>query len=356
MQVRRQFRNPARGFTLTEMLIVISIVILLAVVTIPIALRYSEGRRTRDASRTIQAVLAGARDRAMGSGFPVGIRLIQEANDRSIVRSMAYIQQRQPENLGQAKVLIDATTNAFRRVVLLSYPNKARFQLLRPGPVAGSYRGDIRFEQASRYYSFSTTDALLNLGNANSPELLLDEGLPAPLPEGYTGTSLDPNAGADYKIPMEAQPTEDINPIRLPDGVVIDLGSMPTAGVLTASNRAADPASVRLTRLPVDSQSGYFDILFSPTGQVMSSASVEQFLALWIREELSTVEEQQVTASIRQKRVKFPVRGTHLLMTVVPRTGSIKSVDPVLQDTDNDGFVDYPACFNNVKTMVNSTN
>lgn len=355
MQIHAVAKSQRGGFTLVELLVAISIVVVLAAVTVPLAMRFGEGRKARDAARTVQAAIAGARDRAMGAGFPVGVRFLQESTDKSIVRSMTYIRLPLPANLGKARSLrTGGVVTDLSKIELISGPNVAQLKMLRQVTRSGVkyFVGAIRFEQATRYYTFSASEADLD---AVPPILTLDEPLVAPLPEAYGAAAPPPVlpstdfAGADYKIPLGSLPLEDANPIRLPDGVVIDLGTIDGD-----ANNVVDSPNVRLSRVPVDSQSGYFDILFAPNGQVINNAAVEQYLALWIREETAGVEETLVSAGMRQKRIPVPVRGTHLLMTVFPKTGLVKSVDPFFEDLDNNNFADFDSSYKNARTIANA--
>jgi len=62
-----------RGFTLVELLVVISIMLLLLSLTATMIRPASEGRRQREAARAINVYLASARNRAMETGRPCGV-------------------------------------------------------------------------------------------------------------------------------------------------------------------------------------------------------------------------------------------------------------------------------------------
>jgi prepilin-type N-terminal cleavage/methylation domain-containing protein len=64
-----------RGFTLVELLTVVSIILLLTAVVIPIALPSLEGRQKREAARQLNSFIVGARTRARQTGRPVGVWL-----------------------------------------------------------------------------------------------------------------------------------------------------------------------------------------------------------------------------------------------------------------------------------------
>lgn len=67
-----------RGFTLIELMVVITIILLVSVVALPVVVPAIEGRQVREAARLLQGQLAGCRDRAIHDGRPSGIRLIPD--------------------------------------------------------------------------------------------------------------------------------------------------------------------------------------------------------------------------------------------------------------------------------------
>lgn len=66
------------GFTLVELLVVIVIIVLVSAVALPVVLPALSHRQVSESARLLQGALAGARDRALQSGAPAGIRLIPD--------------------------------------------------------------------------------------------------------------------------------------------------------------------------------------------------------------------------------------------------------------------------------------
>src|SRR5262245_45918590 len=62
-----------RGYTLVEMLIVVSIMIMLVAVTLPVAKKTMEGSHGREASRQLHAFFNMAKARALQTGRPCGL-------------------------------------------------------------------------------------------------------------------------------------------------------------------------------------------------------------------------------------------------------------------------------------------
>jgi prepilin-type N-terminal cleavage/methylation domain-containing protein len=102
-QTQNRRRPPAGGsppriggrvrpaFTLIELLVAMSIMLILAVITIRLVNTTLDSDRLKSGSRELQSYLAGARDRAIYAGQPRGVRFIPDATDPYSVRSFVYI-------------------------------------------------------------------------------------------------------------------------------------------------------------------------------------------------------------------------------------------------------------------------
>ena len=95
----RRRRSAPSGFTLVELLVVISIILLLTVMTIGV-INISTSERVRSGARQVQSVVEGARDRAIYAQQPRGVRLLVNEDildpaftppTPTIVSSLVYI-------------------------------------------------------------------------------------------------------------------------------------------------------------------------------------------------------------------------------------------------------------------------
>lgn len=355
----RRARYHQGGFTLTELLVVLAITLTLAIATVPIALQMNDGRRLRDASRTLQAVFAGVREQAMASRNPVGVRLIPDESDPSIVRSLQFIEESPPFALGRAIVVhnqwpaANTTGLPLDTVFLLGLDARSRQALISnlplfndPADNQDKRYGSIRFGMAGAPMAFKALDADMNV---SEPKLTLFEPVTLPIP---FGTSADltvaaapqiwhlnnPENGIDYQIPLGNRVRGAEDPIFLPAGIVIDLGYLPAP----AANATPNAPEQRLTRLrptfyngtnPSQSQ---WDIVMSPSGRLIGTAASEPQVVLWLREETAGVATANVGTTLNTggttdgnaKLVRKVAPGNHALLAIYSRTGRVQSAAP----------------------------
>ena len=67
-----------RGFTLIELLVVILIILMVSAVTLPSVISAFNHRQVSEAARILQGGLVGARDTAINTNAPAGIRLLPD--------------------------------------------------------------------------------------------------------------------------------------------------------------------------------------------------------------------------------------------------------------------------------------
>ena len=83
-----------RGFTLVELLVVITILMIMASLVIAI-FGMNTGSRMSDAARQVQATFMGAKDRALFAKDFRGVRFVRDDGDANLIRSLVYIQPMQ---------------------------------------------------------------------------------------------------------------------------------------------------------------------------------------------------------------------------------------------------------------------
>lgn len=378
------------GFTLTEMLVVLVIIVILAAVVVPLVVTYSDGAAVKDAARSVQAMLAGARDRALATQQPRGVRFLVDDSDPDRVRTLVFVQEQEPLT-GTCHVVRsfenpdydpnddyrrylpvpipdqDDPTNGLVNLVVAG-PNTdfSQFDIAAGGPGSGA----IRFDAAGTLYTFEYLD----------PEhLLLTGPYPAqpiyrvgsPIADFTDGKQFDDVLDSDdnmderdglnetdgifFTIERGTIPLEDAEPILLPSGVVVDVSflteQVTSGGVVRRRSIAGRGLST--LRMPanllVQWNTGepevpvpYYEVMFAPNGQVIGDqvASSSPALCIWIREQLADVENaflldfsgNKVTigGTDQTRRAVKTTSGPsqHALVIVHGRTGYVATVPP----------------------------
>jgi len=76
--LKRWGRATRQGFTLIELLVVMLIILLVSAVVLPTVIPAINHRQVSEGARILQGALAGARDTAINTGSPAGIRLLPD--------------------------------------------------------------------------------------------------------------------------------------------------------------------------------------------------------------------------------------------------------------------------------------
>jgi len=113
--------HPTRGFTLVELLVVITIMLALGAIMIPSMRTGLEGRRMREAARNVNVYLGTARNRAIETGRPAGVIFQRDPNLRqaSVTMQQAEVP---PPYAGDWENSRIVSVQAGPGVVLVSFP------------------------------------------------------------------------------------------------------------------------------------------------------------------------------------------------------------------------------------------
>ena len=276
--------GPRRhAFTLTELLVVVALLLLITIAAVGMILPGLAERRVREASRTLQAVLVGARDRALASGRVRGIRLVRSTVDPWEVDTLIYVGVPEPYGLGTVQVQ--------NNIVTPTGPNP-NWDYVDPGQdgVLGTPDDAPRVVPGLSFIRFNYVGPFYRIQSVAAGQLVLSPELVAP------------NLGPDtrYQIFGPVRPLGE-PPIRLPSGIVIDVRTeMPPSHPLSVANNAANanldvprsrgipnqvPPPAYVTNGVPPQQWPPMDILFSPTGNVVGLGARTPYIHFWLGEQ-----------------------------------------------------------------------
>lgn len=275
-----------RGYTLVELLIVITIILILMSMTLATVNYARTGDKVSSASRQVQSFIAGARSRAMYADEVRGVRLFVEQNlggsaaASRTVTTMAYIapggtwaspkdsadiQIERPDYNGDGDYNDPGEDLA---TIVRGFNNPGWWNLKRRGLLVDGMRIRIPAQTGNWYPISLGTDAsnpTLVLTSPPPDEQLLQLQIPF---NGGVQSSQHVVGTYTYEIelPTRLLPQD---PSILPDKTVIDLdGSQ-----VPASWRPTSAGGV---------YSGYMDILFSPRGNIIGDAAGAGLLHLYV--------------------------------------------------------------------------
>lgn len=230
------------GFTLVELLVVISILAILVVMTVTSINFALSSDLTRGGSRQVQSYLAGARDRAIYSKEPRGVRFLIDPNNPTAVTSMVYIAPSPNWNQGVIRLeRIDASNppDGVLDTVLNVRGRGTDWEFLRDrNQLIDGARIKIPGDSSGSWYTIDLTNSPIMTAGPNPPEVLR---LTTAYRDAGTSDSTQvvafaPGSGpSTYLLELPPVILSGEEPTLLPNGTGIDL------------DRSFLPASWRIT-------------------------------------------------------------------------------------------------------------
>jgi prepilin-type N-terminal cleavage/methylation domain-containing protein len=349
-----------RGFTMVELLIAITIILILAGIAATALNGTRSTDKMRSAARVAQSAFMGAKDRASHAKAPRGIRLVRDTTDSTLVTGFTYLQQLPIQTTGNLPGQQNLNNVAVARP---NYPpNADATRVIINGQQGQSWltqdragiwplsRVQIRIpSQTGIWYNLlplpqaqpqNPTPPYWIAQDPNNPAnvwLTLQTPFQGGHPAGTTVTNnaidfADSNASCDIQLGNDLLPFH--QPIGLPSNVVIDL---------------------KFSSLNVQSYmavgTGYFELMFSPRGMISGPIAAQGPLHFLLRTlDDATATEQFVDGQgnktagwyVGTAALPDPNKSERLIVTVFPQTGLVSTFEFDPTDANGDGIADNP--------------
>lgn len=276
------------AFTLIEMLVVLSIILTLAVLTVLFMPRFQERQKVPRGADLLQGWLLMAKNRAIRDRVPVGIRFQPWSQNQLYVRDMQYIQKPEdyvPSTIYTTDSLFIGPVNPMNPAQ--GYAFGPKVNLL--GAAASDNGDESSLVQAGDYLQLRSEGLLHRISKVGRQVCVLDSQPETP-----------PAPGCTFRIIRQPRLLAGEQPLQMPQDVIIDMS-----------------ASLNVpTRPSYSSGYSYWEILFSPTGGVIGQGTGNTPIALLIRD-----------------GTQDPGVGDQTLIAIYPRTGLIAN-QPVAAGAD----------------------
>ena len=405
--VRRKRRGAGDGgFTLVELLVVVTVMLLLISMTV-MAIDFTfTAERIRSSARQVQSALEGARDRAIFAKEPRGLRFLVDPNEPRMVSSMVYVGAgtEWPINPGEELVTLerfdvspkDNVADAPEVMVVRGDPAICAWLALKERGYLPVYEdlnlnGQLDAGEDQNGNGVLDLDAPLItipadgvrsypvLTNFLKPtadgfnKLVFMPGtqfLEAPTTATDKVPAFDDSRRFTYKLTLPPRILPDAQPILLPEGIVIDLDASQVPPDWCPGVPPLGPPVTPLDQQYAKPYSAQMDIMFSPRGVVFGPLAAQGLMHLYLAERKDVVfavdQGVMIPPSSGNALTRRPPRfrggaalvpgagqfdpvvaavGDRLLISVFTQTGKVSTHKINATDGDNDGYADAPFLF-----------
>jgi prepilin-type N-terminal cleavage/methylation domain-containing protein len=282
MKMCKQARS---GYTLIELLVVITLIAVLAGLTMAFLPNAVSSAREARAAVQLQGWLNVAKQRALRDQAPRGLRLWRSTANPTQVVECQYLEQ--PDDFSAGAII---TTNAAAPFDTVKFTVDLS---------NGDTTGDKKYwsVQPGDYLEVMGTGLMHQITDVTQSMVKVQPPLPHKLA----------TLTANYRIARSPRPVGD-EMLKMPDGTVIDL----------LTNQPA-PKGFNNPLPPSDPNSGigFVDILFGPSGAVISRGMATANIHLWVR----APDPDPIKAA-------DPYRGDPTIVSVFVRTGLVDAYSP----------------------------
>ncbi len=275
-----KLQNNRSGFTLVELLVVITIIVLLLTMTVAAVNFNRDSERVVGAALQVQSFLSGARDRAIHAKEARGVRFFLDANNNRAISSMIYIdpahywdngtiQLQRPDANGDN--IADSAP-----VTVVAGAGTQWWQLKRRGLLFDGLRMRIPKGPKGTWYSVSTAKIDLTVSPPATQYLVLQTPYADPADTQRNKIqAFDSGGPEDYELELPPRILS-MDPVKLPVDTIVDLdGSKIPLGWRPGSTLATGGSGNT-------QYSQFMDVVFSPRGTVIGGASAGGVIQFYI--------------------------------------------------------------------------
>lgn len=323
--VRRKRRGASGdGFTLVELLVVVTVMLLLISMTV-MAIDFTfNAERVRSAARQVQSALEGARDRAIFAKEPRGLRFLVDPSEPRMVSSMVYVGagMEWPINPGEELVTLQRADFNLDNVA-----DAPEVMIVRGDPAICAWLA-LKERGYLPVYEDLNLNGQLDAGEDQNGNGVLDLDAPLitipadgvrsypvltnylqPTADGFNklvfmpGTqfleapttasdkvpAFDDNRRFTYKLTLPPRILPDAQPILLPEGIVIDMDGSRVPPDWYPGVPPAGPPTMPLDQQYAKPYSAQMDIMFSPRGVVFGPLAAQGLVHLYLAERKDVV-------------------------------------------------------------------
>ena len=288
-------QDVRKGFTLVELLVVVTILALLLTMTVMAVNFNRDNERVVSATLQIQSFLSGARDRAIYAKEARGVRFFLDTTNYRAVTAMAYIDPAEYWSDGviqlrrwdlndngatdssPADIIGDGTANEDpTQVRVVAGADPGWWELKRRGLLFDGLRIRIPKGPAGTWYSVNTRLIDTTVAKTEVQKLILEVAYADP---GDTPTSqavaFSSGGPVDYELELPPRILP-MDPVKLPFDTIIDLDASKVPLSWRPGTTLASGGSGNLQ------YSQFMDVIFSARGNVIGGAAAEGVIHFYV--------------------------------------------------------------------------
>ena len=258
-------RQPRRGFTLIEMMVVLIIMLLLLAIAASLSPKMQDRKKMTQATDLVQGALMNAKQRAKRDRVPTGVRLIQSSavtlpTGGPFVQQLLLIQQPDDFTGTSNGATLTVTGAGGANPSILS--QTVKFSFTGGGSFTGGFKTQTQYlVQAGDFLEVNGGGHVHLIQTVSKSSLTLAT---APDATCYVNEST-----TNFRIIRRPRVLIGEQPVNINQDIAIDMSTTPTP---LSANVTPDPAT------------GNLDIVFAPGGGVLNQGSGSSSIYLYVRD------------------------------------------------------------------------